>query len=311
MRPLPSQKADKILPFSQRPCRVRYYRPARGQYNAISLAMLAIVSLLPGCASAPLVEGGNLSSYDGLTPSDSKLKITKSRLQVSKEQVLAAKTINIVPTVFPSALAPKLSDKQRTLIANTVDRALCVNLSDRFNVVTSDVPADLTVRAAVTRIKETNQVTAGLSAAASFGASFIDTSVPIPVPRIPIGLGALSIEAEAIDAAGQQQAAMVWSRGATMFFSSPKVSKAADAYDLADKFADDFAVLLVEGNSPFKGSGIGIPSWQKLKSTMGFAPKYSACERFGRYPGIKGLVGEKFALPPEWTDRSPKGTSRS
>lgn len=284
-------------------------QPTRGP--SISLSTLAIISLLSGCASAPLVEGGSLSSYQGLTPSDSKLKITKSRLHVSQEQVLAAKTINIVPTAFPPTVAPKLSDKQRTLVANAVDRALCVNLSDRFNVVALDVPADLTVRAAVTRVKETNEVTAGLSAAASIGSSFIDTSVPIPVPRIPIGLGSLSIEAEAVDSSGQQQAAMLWGRGATTFFSSPKVSKAGDAYDLADKFGDDFAHLLVKGKSPFKTTGIDIPSWQKVRSTMGFAPKYAACERFGRYPGIKGLVGDQIGLPPEWTDRSPKGTSRS
>jgi hypothetical protein len=285
--------------------------PPRG--HSIPLYALAILGSLSGCASAPLVEGGSLSSYQGLTPSDSKLKITKSRLLVNQQQVLAAKTINIVPTALPPTVAPTLSNKQRTLIANAVDRALCVNLSDRFNVVTPDVPADLTVRAAVTRVKETNEVTAGLSAAASIGSSFVDmgTNVPIPVPRIPIGMGSLSIEAEAVDSSGQQQAAMLWGRGATMFFSSPKVSKASDAYDLADKFADDFAALLVKGKSPFKGTGIDIPSWQKVKSTMGFAAKYAACERYGRYPGIKGFVGEKMALPPEWTDRSPKGTSRS
>ena len=187
----------------------------RGQHNAISLAMLAVVSLLPGCATSPVVRGGGLSSYDGLTPSDGK--ITKSSLHARKEQVLAARTINIVPTVFPPDVAPKLSNEQRALVANVVNRALCVSLSDRFNVVAQDAPADLTVRAAVTQATETDEVAAGISAATSIGASFIDTgsSVPIPIPRIPIGLGNLSIEAEAVDPAGHQQAAMLWGRGAT------------------------------------------------------------------------------------------------
>jgi hypothetical protein len=270
------------------------------------LAMLAMVILLPGCATAPLVQGAGLSSYEGLKQSDGK--ITKSRLHVKKEQVAAAKTINIALTAFPPDVAPTLSNEQRVLVANAVNRALCVSLSDRFKVVTPDVPADLTVRAAVTRATETNEVAAGISAATSIGASFVDTgtSVPIPIPRVPIGLGELSIEAEAFDRSGKQQAAMVWGRGATMFFSTPRVSKASDAYDLAGAFGDDFAKLLNKGESPFEGVGIDIPTVDKISSNMGLAPKYAACENYGRAPGIAGLVGGKLGLPPEWTDDGPK-----
>jgi hypothetical protein len=275
--------------------------------NSISLVMLAIISFLPGCATAPLVQGGGLSSYAGLTPSDGK--ITKSSLYVGKEQVLAAKTINIVPTAFPAHVTPTLSNEQRALVANAVNRALCVSLSDRFNVVMPDVFADLTVHAAITQATATDEIAAGFSAAASLGASFVDkgTDVPIPIPRVPIGLGNLSIEAEAVDASGRQQAAMLWGRGATVFFSKPKASKASDAYDLAAAFGDDFANLLVKGESPFKTTGVNIPSLQKVRSAMGLAPKHAACESYGRSPGIAGLLGGKLGLPPEWTDSGPKG----
>lgn len=278
----------------------------RSPSNAISIVLLAVVTLLPGCATAPLVQGAGLSSYDGLAPSDGK--ITKSRLHVRKEQVLAAKTINIIPTAFPPSVAPKLSNEQRAIVANAVNRALCVSLSDRFNVVMPDVPADLTVRAAVTQVTETDEVAAGLSVAAKLSTSFIDTDVPIVVPRIPIGLGNLSIEAEAVDSAGRQQAAMLWGRGATALFSSPRVSKASDAYDLAKAFGEDFATLLIKGESPFKSTGVNIPTWQKISSTIGFAPKYAACESYGRYPFIAGLVGNKIGLPPEWTDSGSTAT---
>lgn len=268
--------------------------------------MLAITSVLPGCATAPLVPGAALVSYDGMRQSDGKL--TKSRLHVRKEQVKAAKTVNIAPTAFPPHIGPKLSHEQRVLVANAVNRALCVSLSDRFQVVTWDVPADLTVRAAITQVTETDELAAGVSAVASIGAGFIDmgTNIPIPIPRIPIGLGNLSIEAEAIDPSGQQQAAMLWGRGATAFFSSPKASKASDAYDLAEAFGEDFAKLLVKGESPFDGTGIDIPTWQKVSSAMGFPAKHAACEVYGRYPGIAGLVGGQLGLPPEWTDKGPK-----
>lgn len=264
------------------------------------VVLLAIASLLPACASAPLVQGLTLSTYDGLAPSDGL--ITKSHIRVQKEQVLAAKTIKIAPTTFAAAVAPKLTDQQRALVANAVNRALCVSLSDRFEVVTTDTPADLLVRAVVTQATETDEVAAGISAVASVGMNFVDVGAPVPIPRIPIGLGNLSIEAEAIDPWGQQQAAMLWGRGATAFFSSPKASKASDAYDLAAAFGDDFAHLLVKGDSPFGGTGINLPSWQKINSAMGLAPKYAACESYGRSPGIAGAVGGKIGLPPEWTD---------
>lgn len=272
--------------------------------SPLRVFLVAGMGFLPACASTPLVQGLTLSSYEGLTPSDGM--VTKSRVRVNEPQVLASRTVNIIPTAFSAAAAPELDDQQRTLVANAVSRALCISLSDRFEVVTIDTPADLTVKAVITHATETDEVAAGLSAVASIGSSFVDMGAPVPVPRIPIGLGNLSIEAEAIDRLGQQQAAMVWGRGATAFFSSPKVSKARDAYDLAAAFGDDFGYLLVKGKSPFGGFDPNLPSWQKINSAIGLAPKYAACESYGRAPGIAGVVGGKLGLPPEWTDEGGK-----
>ncbi|MFA6140742.1 MAG: DUF3313 domain-containing protein [Hyphomicrobium sp.] len=265
-----------------------------------NVLILAMVGLLPACASSPLVQGLTLSSYDGLAPSDGM--ITKSRIHVNEGHVLAAKTINIIPAAFAAAAAPNLTDQQRSLVANAVNRALCVSLSDRFQVVAPGTPADLTVRAVVTQATETDEIAAGLSVAASVGSNFVDIGAPVPIPRIPIGLGNLSIEAEAVDSFGRQQAAMLWGRGATALFSSPKVSKASDAYDLAAAFGDDFGYLLVKGKSPFGGFDPNLPSWQKVSSAIGLEPKHAACESFGRSPGLMGVVGNQIGLPPEWTD---------
>lgn len=282
--------------------------PVRRLHRPASFVLLTSIVLLPGCATVPLVQGGSLSSYDSLKPDDGK--ITKSRLHVKKDQVLAAKTVNIVPTSFASTIAPALSNEQRALVANALNRALCVNLSERFIVVAQDAPADLTVRAAVTHATETDEVAAGLSVAASIGTKFIDTSVPIPSVRIPIGLGEIAIEAEAVDRSGRQQAAIVWGRGATMLFSTPRMSKASDAYDLAQAFGEDFAKLLNKGESPFKFTGLNIPSPEMLGSKMGFAPKYAACESYGRARGLVGMIGDKLGLPPEWTDKGANAESK-
>lgn len=267
----------------------------------LRVGLLAIAGCIGGCASAPLTVGASLSSYEAMTPSDGL--ITKSRIHIRKDQILAAKTAKIVATTFPAAVAPTLTPEQRQLIANAADRALCVGLSDRFRLVAANEPADLIVRAAVTQATETNEVAAGLSAATAIGMNFVDVGVPIPTPRLPIGLGSLSMEAEAIDGAGRQQAAMLWARGANAMFSSPRISKANDAYDLADAFGEDFGALLVKGTSPFGNNGIDLPSWQKIGSTIGLAPKYAACESYGRYPGLTGFVGGQLGLPPEWTDK--------
>jgi hypothetical protein len=272
--------------------------------SAVSALAFTGITLLVGCASAPLTPGSSLSSQAELSQSDGM--ITKSRLRVNKQAVLAAKTVSILPTTFSPSAAPKLTDKQRALVANAVSRAMCISLSDRFQVVSMDTPADLTVRTVVTHATETNEVAAGVSAAANIGSSFIDVGVPVPVPRLPIGLGSLNIEAEAFDRDGRQQAAMVWGRGATVLFSSPKASKASDAYDLSSNFGDDFAKLLVKGKSPFGGFDPSLPSLQKINSTIGLKPKYAACEVFGRAPGLGGFLGDQLGLPPEWTDKGGK-----
>lgn len=77
---------------------------------------MTTVVLLSGCASAPLTKGGSLSSYENMTPSDGTL--AKSLMRVSKDDVIAAKTVRIVPTVFSQAASPTLPDQQRMLVAN-------------------------------------------------------------------------------------------------------------------------------------------------------------------------------------------------
>jgi hypothetical protein len=263
---------------------------------------LVTMFLLSGCATAPMIRGESLSSYDNMEPSDGIL--TKSLVRVNKDDVLAAKTVRIVPTAFSATASPILDEKQRVLVANAVDRSLCVGLSDRFEVLGSDETADLTVHATVTQAVATDEVAAGASKIVSIVPTVLSVSVPVPIPRIPIGLGSLTLEAEAKDKTNKQQAAMIWGRGADSFTSAPKVSKAGDAYDLAIAFGGDFSRLLVTGASPF-GQMPSAPSLQKIGSSLGGKPKYAACEAFGRNPGVGGMIAERIGLPPEWSDNGP------
>ena len=270
----------------------------RSAENIPSFTLLTLaMSLLSGCATAPMTPGGSLSSYDDLATSDGML--TKSRVHVNKDKVLAAKTIRIMPTAFSKGASPALSDNQRKLVANTVDRSLCIGLSDRFQVVPSDTSADLTVHAVVTNAATTDEIAAGASQVAGIAPAVL--GIRALVPRIPIGLGSLTVEAETQSREGEPQASMIWARGADSFTSSPRVSSAGDAYDLATTFGNDFSQLLVTGSSPF-GAMPNAPSQQKIGAALGGKAKYAACEAFGRGPGITGMVAERIGMPPEWTD---------
>jgi Protein of unknown function (DUF3313) len=272
--------------------------------GAAGLALL--MPLIAACAAAvPLEQAGLLSSYQHLAPSSRFL--TQAQVSVNKDEILVAKTIRIVPTSLSAAVAEaKLSEAQLTLIANAVDRSLCSGLSERFQIVPPTQPADLTVHAFITRIIPTDETAAAASKVASVATSVATAvavvPVPVPAPRIPIGLGGLALEAEAVDRTGSQKAAMVWARGADSVTSRPRVSSAGDAYDLATSFGADFSKLLVTGASPFKTLP-SLPSMRRVGSLLGGAPKESACEAFGRGPGVAGLVGSMIGLPPEWTDK--------
>ncbi|MHC2333899.1 DUF3313 domain-containing protein [Bradyrhizobium sp. USDA 4454] len=275
----------------------RYNRP-----SALAGAAVA-VALLSGCASAPMTRGGSLASYDRLTPSNGLL--AKSLVHVNKDSVLAAKTVRIVPTTFSQSASPALSQEQRRLVANAIDRTLCVGLSDRLEVVAPDQPADLTAHALVTQAATTDEVAAGASRVVSFLPTALGAGVPIPVPRLPIGLGSLTVEAEVRDPASREQAAMIWARGANSFTNSPRVSSVADAYDLASSFSDDFSRLVVTGATPF-GKPPELPSFDKIGANLGGKPKYAACEAYGRNPGLIGMAAGRLGLPPEWSDKAPE-----
>jgi hypothetical protein len=269
--------------------------------SAGGLAATLLALLAAGCATAPLDEAGSLASYNDLKPSDGLL--TRSLVAVSKDRVLAAKTIKIAPTAFSApAVREPLTPAQRHLVVNAVDRALCEGLSERFEVVGPSDSADLTVHAVVTHIAATNAVAAAVSKGASVAVGVALPGVPVPVPRIPVGLGSLSLEAEARDQDGAQQAAMIWGRGANAVVDSGRVAPEGDAYNLASAFGADFSKLLVTGTTPF-GKLPSLPSIDNLRTAIGGKPKYATCEAFGPSPGVVGFLGQAIGVPPDWTDK--------
>jgi len=275
---------------------------SRRATSALSLALpLALAAAGAGCSTVPLKEGGTLSSYANLGAP--KGKLSKSRVYVDGVGLAPAKTAAITPTTFAFSAATRIkSPDDRTMVSNALDRALCISLSDKYRMVAPGEPADLTIRSVITDIVPTNKAMAGVSTVVSVGSGF---ALPVGVPRLPVGLGGLAVEAEAIDGAGVQRAAMVWARGANSLQNKPRVSEVGDAYSLASKFSGEFSRMLIARQEP-KGLDLSLPSGQRMKSWLGGKPKYAACDAFGREPGLVGAVAAKYGAPPQWTEKKPK-----
>jgi hypothetical protein len=271
----------------------------------LALLFLPTVALLAGCTSVPLKGGGTLTSYSQLSPS--KGKFTKSRTFVDARGLTGVRTVSIVPTTFSFDAASQIKSPQdRALVSNALDRAVCVSLSDKYQIVQAGQSADLTVRTVVTDIVATNKTMAGVSTAVSLGSSL---ALPVGIPRLPVGLGGLAVEAEAVDINRTQRAAVVWSKGANSITNNARVSEVGDAYSLAANFGKYFSRMLVSGKEPI-GLDLSLPSAQRMNSALGGKPKYVACDAFGRSPGLAGIVADKVGAPPEWTDKRSKAPTQ-
>ncbi|WP_426441639.1 hypothetical protein [Bradyrhizobium genosp. P] len=130
----------------------------------------------------------------------------------------------------------------------------------------------------------TDSVAVGMSKGLSVAKDVLLPGVPVPFPRIPVGLGSLSLEAEAHDLRGSQKAAMIWARGANVPTESGRIAVEADAYTLAAAFGGDFSEMLVTGTS-------------------------RSAKRFPLFRPLKGLASCS-AAPPSISVRSLRSISR-
>jgi hypothetical protein len=289
-------------------------RSSRLDRRAVSrvLAAAALLTGVAACGTVLINTTGSLTRYDRLTKSTSTA--TEARLYVDRPALQRAKTVRIIPTAFPPDVvgAAPLTPADRRLIANAADRALCYDLSLRYDIVTSR-DADLTVRAQVTRVEATNLIGAGgtiagsaaVTVASQLGVGFAEGIGRIPIPRLPIGLGSLTVEAEALDRRHEQRAAMVWGGAANSFTSQPRFSAASDPYDLAGDFGQDFGYLMATGDDPFTAPNT-LPTWDRIRVTvLGEAPLDPDCEAYGRAPGLDGILTDYIGLPPEYGDKGP------
>lgn len=203
-----------------------------GRISRIAAAA-GLAATAGACASADVTPGsGFLSSYEGLQPRND---VVRASVLQRRDDALASTVTRlwVAPAQVFGVADSVLSDSERQAVLSEVDRQLCYELSERFDIVEQSDPEAGTVRVGVTYIRPTHQVGSAAAAVANF---FIPGPIKV---RAPGGVGGLGAEAEMLTSDGRQAAAIVWRRDAMVVGTDkPSLSRIGDAHQLAEPLGD-------------------------------------------------------------------------
>lgn len=235
-------------------------------FRAIGAAALAIASGACASGAAPS-STGFLTSYEGLAP---RTDVVRASVLQRRDEALASSITRLwaAPAEVFGVTVPVLSDDDRRAVLNEVDRQLCYELSERFEIAEQPEPQAGTVRVGVTYIRPTHQAGSAAAAVANF---FIPGPVKV---RAPGGTGGLGAEAELLAPDGRQAAAIVWRRDAMVVGTDkPSLSRIGDAHQLAEPLGDMVGDALA-------------PSDRGVRSI----PDPDPCRRFGPRVRVEGIL---------------------
>ena len=202
--------------------------------RAASLTPVAGTLLLAACQSGPAADSGFLTSYEGLASpgGDPRAVIRQRRDDTASD---AVERVFIQPAVLGEGAGEGLSDGERASVLREVDRQICFEVSERFDLADQMDERTALIRTAVVRIRPTGRVGSAVSAAANFF-----NPVPILNVRTPGTTGGLSVESEMLAPDGRTQiAAVTWGRDAAVVgMDSPSLSRVGDALQFAEPMGD-------------------------------------------------------------------------
>lgn len=254
---------------------------------------LAAALLLSACASVPQTSGDPLANDKPLeSVSDQQGRRVSRYVDSGLLAPLAAYALPDIHLQLPAA-RDDISPQQLAIVSNALNRSICLRLGQYLTAEPIPSEAALEIDIALTGITSTSKAMSGLSA-------IVGTVVPGPF-RIPIGMGAIALDARA-STRGQTAAFMRWAKGANPVLNGAKVSTIGDAYDLVDTFAREFGQLLLQGASK-------VRTREKLPSER-IAANRALCEtRYGTVDPIG--KGASFLLPlsPEFIDKGKPAES--
>ena len=235
-------------------------------FRGVGAATLALAS--GACASGgPPSNAGFLTSYEGLTP---RTDVVRASVAERRDEALASTITRlwVAPAEVFDVSEPILSHGDRLAVLAEVDRQICYELSERFDIVEQPDHLAGTVRVGVTYIRPTHQAGSAAAAVANF---FIPGPIKV---RAPGGTGGLGAEAELLTPDGRQAAAIVWRRDAMVVGTDkPSLSRIGDAHQLAEPLGDMVGDALA-------------PSDRAVRSI----PDPDPCRRFGPRVRMEGVL---------------------
>lgn len=196
-----------------------------------TLPLVALAGLsLAACQTAPVADAGFLSRYDGLVAKENTI-----RASVRERRDDAAGSVGRVwlePSVLVGEAGAGLSEDEKAQVLREVDRQICYEVSERFDLASSATGA-ARLRTGVVGIRPTGAAGSGVAAVAN-------AFIPGPgTVRVPGTTGGLAAETELLSQSGLQLAALAWARNANVVGTdSPSLSRVGDALQMAEPFGD-------------------------------------------------------------------------
>lgn len=249
--------------------------PPRTARRAGSITAKLLTAVLPlaaaACQSSPIGHSGFLSSYEGLADRTAGIDGPQSiRDDVLSDEI---SIVYILPSVLDLEEESGIALEDLTRVRNEVDRQICYEVSERFDLAPEPVAGVGLIRSVITRVEPTSRVGSAVSAVAGF-------FIPVPVVqfRVPSATGGLAVEAELMTSDGQQAAAIIWSRSVEVVSrTDPSLSPVGDALQLAEPLGD--AV----------GDAFASDA-RKVRSI----PEPDPCARFGPRRDVQRFIGSRL-----------------
>lgn len=214
-------------------------------FRSLLPAGLLAVCGLAACQTAPTADSGFLSAYDRLEAQEGTVRAS-IRQHRDETRASGIEQVWLEPAVLVGPVGGSLTDEDRALVLREVDRQVCYEISERFTLAASPDGA-ARVRTAVVRIDPTGPEGSAVAAVAN-------AFIPGPgTVRVPGTTGGLAAEAELLDAAGAQAAALAWARNANVLGTdSPSLSRVGDALQMAEPFADAVGDAFAPADRPVR-----------------------------------------------------------
>jgi hypothetical protein len=253
------------------------------------IVLCAMLGLLSACASAPNAPATD--EFVFVAPLQSVKQARHVRIEVAADRAALRGVRRIaIPQVRLSSnlLAADITPRQQALLTNAAGRAACTELAKRFELSPPTAASDAEVQLVLTAIRSSSATASGLSA-------LVGIVVPGP-SRLPLGLGGLAGQAQAVGADGQTLLSYRWARGARSVAEDASMSRIGDAWQLARMFGRDVGRELAAQLGPKADR-------RRLLSADTRRTGRALCAQvFGTTPLIGRGLGKLLPLSPEAMD---------